>query len=103
MLTTYSLGYAALKKRERIGAAGSIDEFVEKTVTENRLQQGIDKLREKGLEVDSKNTGEYIKWIMGDVFKEELDTLVGSDLTTKDVSSKMAVKARNFFLQYIEQ
>ena len=30
MLTTYSLGYAALKKRERIGAAGSIDEFVEK-------------------------------------------------------------------------
>ena len=30
MLTTYSLGYAALKKRERIGAAGSFDEYVEK-------------------------------------------------------------------------
>jgi hypothetical protein len=30
MLTTYSMGYAALNKRERINAAGSIDEYVEK-------------------------------------------------------------------------
>ncbi|MEJ7557879.1 MAG: DUF3857 domain-containing protein [Pedobacter sp.] len=30
MLTTYSMGYAALSKREQINAAGSIDEFVEK-------------------------------------------------------------------------
>jgi hypothetical protein len=29
-LTTYSMGYAALFKRERISAAGSIDEYVEK-------------------------------------------------------------------------
>jgi hypothetical protein len=29
MLTTYSMGYAALKKREQIGTAGSIDEYVE--------------------------------------------------------------------------
>ena len=30
MLTTYSIGYAALRKRDMVAAAGSIDEFVEK-------------------------------------------------------------------------
>ena len=80
----------------------SVDEFVEKTVTENRLKQGIDKLGEMGLEIDSKNTGDYLKWVMSDVFKEELETLVGSGLTTKDVSGKMATKARTYFLNYIK-
>jgi len=80
----------------------SVDEFVEKTVTENRLKQGIDKLGEMGLEIDAKHTGDYIKWVMSDVLKEELDTLVASGLTTKDVSSKMSTKARNYFLNYIK-
>ncbi|MFP5081438.1 DUF3857 domain-containing protein [Pedobacter sp. JCM 36344] len=30
LLTTYSMGYAALNKRAQIGAAGSVDEYVEK-------------------------------------------------------------------------
>jgi hypothetical protein len=30
LLTTYSMGYAALNKRERINAAGSVDQYVEK-------------------------------------------------------------------------
>lgn len=77
----------------------SIEEFVEKTVTENRLNQGINKLREMGLEVDSKNTGVYLKWIMGDVFKEEMDTLLESGLTTKEVTNKMTTKARNFYMK----
>jgi hypothetical protein len=79
----------------------SIEEFVDKTVTENRLSQGIDKMQEMGLEIEPKNIGAYIKWVSGDVFKEELDTLLESGLTTKDVGSKLSTKARNYFLSKI--
>jgi hypothetical protein len=76
----------------------SLDEFVENTCTENRLKQGLDKLREMGLEATSQNTGTYLKWVMGDILKEELDTLVASGLTTKDVASKISTKARLFYM-----
>ncbi len=79
----------------------SVDEFVDQTVTENRLNQGLDKLKEKGLEVTSQNTGEFIRWIMQDVMKEEIDLLSASGLTTRDVSGKMANKAREFYLRNI--
>lgn len=79
----------------------SIDEFVDKTVTENRLSQGIDKMLEMGLEIEPKNIGAYIRWVASDVFKEELDTLVESGLTTKEVSGKLSTKARNYFLSKI--
>lgn len=79
----------------------SIDEFVEYAVTINRLEQGLTKLQEKGLEQDSKNTGEFIKWIMQDIIKEELDTLVDSGLTLKDVQGKICNKARQFYLNTI--
>lgn len=79
----------------------SVDEFVEKTCTENRLKQGLDKLREMGLEATSQNTGAYLKWVMSDCITENLETLSESGLTTKDVSSKLAAKARLFYLSNI--
>lgn len=80
----------------------SVEEFVENTVTENRLAQGIDILRQRGLEIESKNTGEFIKWVTQDIWKEELDTLVGNNLTQKDVGGRIATKARNYFLGVFE-
>lgn len=80
----------------------SVDAFVEYAMTENRLKQGLDKLREKGLELDTKNTGEYLKWVMQDVFKEESDTMEASGLTTKHVSGPMTKKAREFFFKEIQ-
>lgn len=77
----------------------SIEEFVEYACTENRLQQGLTKLQEKGLEPTVQNTGEYLKWISSDIAKEELDTLSASGLTMKDVGGKISAKARNFYLE----
>lgn len=79
----------------------SIKEFVEYAVTENRLNQGLDKLREKGLPQDSTSTGEFIKWIMGDVLKEELDVVAKSGLTTKEITGPIANKARDFFMKQL--
>lgn len=77
----------------------SIMEFVDNTVTDNRCNQGLDKLREQGLEIEMVNLGPFIKFISNDVFKEELDTLIASGLTPKEVGKAISVKARNWFLQ----
>lgn len=79
----------------------SVDEFVEKTCTENRLKQGLDKLKEMGLEQSSQNTGTFLKWVMSDCIVENLETLSESGLTTKDVSGKLAAKARLFYLSQV--
>lgn len=79
----------------------TVDDFVDQTCTENRLKQGLDKLKEKGLEQTSQNTGEFIKWIMQDILKEEIDLLSESGLTSKDISGKIAGKARDFYLKSI--
>lgn len=75
-----------------------LNELVEYVVTENRLKQGLDKMTEMGYDIDSSSTiGEYIKWVVGDVYKEELDTLANSGIPTKKIGNKIAEKARQYF------
>lgn len=76
----------------------SIDAFVEYACTENRLKQGLDKLTEMGLEHSTKSTGDYIKWVMQDILKEELDTMVASGIEPRDINGQVARKAREFFM-----
>lgn len=75
----------------------SIDEFVENTVTENRLRQGLEVLRRDGIVADMKATGDFVKWVSGDILKEESDMLEASGLTMKDVGSLLSTRARKWF------
>lgn len=87
----------------------SIKEFVDYTVTENRLKQAADVALGRddfsdGMVVrvcdfDRKNLGKFIKAVSSDVLKEELDTLVNSGLGMKDVGSLLSKKARNWFFE----
>lgn len=77
---------------------GSINEFIELAVTENRLEQGISYFKENNIEVDVKNTGQFLGWIVKDVLKEEKDTLVASGLDEKKVKNVIVNKARIWFL-----
>lgn len=70
----------------------SADKFVEYAVTENRLNQGLEHF-----ELDVKNVGGFIRWVINDVISEELDTLLQSGLTVKDVNKQMSQKAKEFF------
>jgi len=79
----------------------SVQEFVDAVCTKNRLEQGIDVLKQRGLEIESKNTGEFIKFIVGDAIKEESNMMVQSGLCTKDVSSKIASVARQFWMEQL--
>jgi hypothetical protein len=78
----------------------SITEFIDCTVTENRLKQGIEYLLEMNLEISKKNTGTFLQWVTKDVLKEEKDRLVASNLNENDVKKHINIKANNFFGKY---
>jgi len=75
----------------------SVQEFADATVTQNRLEQGLSVLREAGKEVDRKETGFYLKWIVNDILDEEIEMLCASGLCAKDVSKSISSKATVFW------
>lgn len=77
---------------------GSIEEFVDYAVTENRLEQGLSELKQNApVGLSEKHIGAFIKWVQSDIVKEELDTLQESGLTTRDVWKHIANKAKTWF------
>lgn len=80
----------------------AMNDFVDAVCSESRLQQGITKLSEMGLDTSAKNTGAYIKWVVQDVLKEEEAEIVKNQFEWKKVSGLITSKARNFFVNYTE-
>jgi hypothetical protein len=74
-------------------------EFAEKTVTENRCRQGIDKLREADLKTDRSSLGQFIKWVQADVEKEESDTAKASNIDLKKAAGEITKAARTWFFK----
>jgi hypothetical protein len=77
----------------------AIDSFVEAVVTQNRLTQGIDYLKENQLEPNVKNMGPFLRWVSGDVIKEEKDRIQASGLAEKELMSAINKKSKEWFLQ----
>lgn len=81
-----------------VESMAGIQEFVDSVVTENRLEQGLGYLAEMGISADAKNTGEFLRWVVTDVLKEETDTIVANQFDMKKVKSFVVNKARVWFL-----
>lgn len=79
----------------------NIKEMVDYTVTENRLEQGIQKLKEANIEIDMKATGEFLRWVITDIIKEETDTIVKNNIDPKKLNSACSNKARLWYINYI--
>jgi hypothetical protein len=78
----------------------SMREFAEKTVTENRCRQGIDKLREAGKKlIDRTCVGDFIRWVIADVEKEESDTAKASGIDLKKANGELTKAARVWFFK----
>lgn len=75
-----------------------IKEFVELAVTENRLNQGLSVMQENGWTIEPKNTGEFLRWVVTDVLKEEKDTIDNSVLDDKKLKNAIVTKARIWYL-----
>lgn len=65
-----------------------------------RLQQGWATIAVEGSALpDRGQTGNFIKWICADVYKEELDTVVASEFDWKVVAQELSKRARQWFLE----
>jgi len=81
----------------------SIQEFIESTVTENRLEQGLESLKEMGHEITMRTMGEFIKWVSNDVVKEEYDVMKASGITQKEINKPISFKARNWYRLHLDK
>ncbi|MCI4435947.1 MAG: hypothetical protein JHC33_03950 [Ignisphaera sp.] len=80
----------------------SVEAFLEKCVTDNRLLQSIAFLKETNRALDVKSTGDFVRWVYNDILKEETDTIVESGLEPKDVGSAVSNKARRWYFDYLD-
>lgn len=77
----------------------SIKEFVEYAVTESRFNQGLEKTFLNGEPIDVKKLGNLMKWIVDDIIKEEMDTMVANKLEPKDIGKYVSTKVREMFFK----
>lgn len=76
----------------------SAREFVNYAVSGSRLNQGLEYLREQGLDDSMQNMGTFIRWIIGDILKEETDTIEKNNLDNKTINKLVSQAARNWFV-----
>lgn len=81
-------------------AVADIKEFAELVVTESRCRQGIDKMRERGLELDRSCIGHFINWVFDDVVKEELDVAIKSKIDLGKAKGAVTKLARDWFFTH---
>ena len=81
----------------------SVSEFVEYACTDNRCEQGMSIMRFNNVEVSRRNVLHFINWVLDDIIKEELDTLIKNNLTPRDVSSAISNKAKEYYFKNIEE
>jgi len=75
----------------------SIHEFVAATVTKNRLNQGLDVMRQHGIEIERKNTGDFLRWVVNDILDEEQALMEENGFTAADVGKHISNSARVFW------
>lgn len=70
-----------------------------------RLEQMLEKTFDlmNGGKLDVKKTGEYIKNMMQDILKEELDILSENNLTPKDITSNVAQISKNYLFEKLNE
>lgn len=82
----------------------SIKEFVEYSVTENRLNQAIEQVFTSKSETPSiSKTGDFLRWIINDIIAEESDTMIGNGLEPKEVNKHISDVSRKWFIKYLDK
>src|SRR5699024_1754016 len=76
----------------------SINDFVEYSVTENRVNQAI---KETNAD-DVRSTGKVLKWVSKDILEEESDVLESNGLKWEQVVKEINTKARELFFEVLK-
>ena len=87
-----------------VEAVQALKDFVDNTVTEARLEQGLWNLVHEQLKpIEMSSMGDFIRWVFNDVLKEEMDTIIASQLDPKKLGGPIANKARPWFTQKVNE
>jgi hypothetical protein len=77
----------------------SIERALETHCHEDRLEQGWCRF----VEHDPKMIGDFIRWVVNDIWEEEGDSLVASDISRKDMGSAVSKKASRWFQHKLQR
>jgi hypothetical protein len=81
-----------------------VEEFVSMTVTEARLEQALHNLINEQLKPFAMTSmGDFIRWVHQDVLKEEADTLQASGIDHKKLGSPIALAAKRWFVNKLNE
>lgn len=72
-----------------------LTEFINNTVTTNRLNQGLENVSDNKAK---KNTGVFTNWVVGDILKEESDTINTNGYNVEQIKQDIIVVARKWYL-----
>lgn len=81
----------------------SVNELMDKVVTENRMSQGVQVLKSKMniADLTRAHTGDLIRWVFDDVIKEESDTIAASSLQQKELGGAVAKRVKEWFFKNV--
>jgi hypothetical protein len=87
-----------------VEAVEKVRDFVAMTVTEARLEQGLANLVNEQLKpFDMTSMGDFIRWIHGDVVKEEADTIEANGLDSKKLGVPIALAAKRWYVERLNK
>jgi hypothetical protein len=102
--SSYRKPESASKERPSPETIAKVDAFVELVVTPARLQQGLQILeRELLLPIEMKSLGAFIKWVSGDVMKEEYDRMEEAGIDKKDLMGPISTAAKKWYISQLEE
>jgi hypothetical protein len=79
----------------------SIQKFVDYAVTESRFNQSLENTFPNNEPIDVKKMGDVIRWVVNDVIKEEMDTMVDNQIEPKEVNKYISAKVREMFFKLV--
>ena len=78
--------------------------ITEAVETEARLEQGLDNLvREQLLPFEMSSMGNFIRWVISDIMKEEQDTIVLNQFEIKKLNPLISKVCREWYIQKFNQ
>lgn len=84
-------------------ATAKMDTFAELVLTPGRLLQGLQVLeREMLLPIEMKSVGAFIKWVNGDVMKEEYDRIEEAGFDKKTLSGPISAAAKKWYINQLK-
>jgi len=86
---------------DRSGELAKAKDFADFALAERRYEQGVEYLQEVGKNPkDTKNIGEFIRWVANDVIKEEGWRMEEKGTNEQDVRKVVTDRARAWYLGY---